>query len=225
MTMKRDITLSVILHVLIIGATFGAVPFKKQPIIDPSEIIRVNVVSAPPGRPAPQPAGPVVSQTPTSPPEKAKSIAKKTTPAKKKDQPKKRRSLPKDELAANLANEYAEREIETEQTQAGSPFAGATIDNANFNYPYWFDQAFNKIAQNFRFHYEVDGTLVAVIYFQVMRSGRVIEVRLDHASGIDEFDKACIAAVEKSSPFPPLPRDFADEVIAITLPVKYGDNL
>jgi TonB family protein len=223
-TFKRDIVLSVVLHVLIIAATLGAVPFKRTPVIDPGEIIRVNVVTAPPGRPQPAPAGPVVTPTPSAPVEQAKTIAKKPTPTKKPDPKKKRRSLPKDELASNLANQYAEKEIESEHTKAGSLFPGARIDNENFNYPYWFDQAFNKIAQNFRFRYEVDGTLVAVVYFQVIRSGRVIEVRLDHSSGIDSFDKACMEAVEQSSPFPPLPREFADEIIAITLPVKYGDN-
>ena len=67
----------------------------------------------------------------------------------------------------------------------------------------------------------IDATIVCVIYFQVIKSGRVIEKRVEETSGIPAFDQACLQAVERSTPFPPLPRDFTDEIIGITLPFQY----
>jgi len=104
------------------------------------------------------------------------------------------------------------------ESAQGSPFAGATVDNANFNYPYWFTQTFNKIANNMRNTTNVDNRIFCTIYFQVLKSGRVIELRIEKSSGYPDFDEACLAAVERSAPFPPLPNDFIDEIIGITLP-------
>jgi len=104
----------------------------------------------------------------------------------------------------------------------GSPFAGATVDNASFDYPYWFTQAFNKIRTNWQNPVAYDGSLICAVYFQVIRSGRVIDLRIESSSGIEAFDQACLAAVNRSKPFPPLPREFSDEIIGLTLPFKYN---
>jgi len=112
-------------------------------------------------------------------------------------------------------------EIHSPATAGGSPFAGATVDNRNFTYSYWFTQAFNKIGRNWqRPRIITDGPIVCTIYFQVIKSGRVIEVEITKSSGIPEFDESLKQAIERSAPFPPLPRKFTDEIIGITLPVK-----
>ncbi|RKX27418.1 MAG: hypothetical protein DRP47_06590, partial [Candidatus Zixiibacteriota bacterium] len=113
------------------------------------------------------------------------------------------------------------KEIETSGV-SGSPFAGATIDNASFNYPYWFTQTFNKIAVNWKNPIVYDGTLICTIYFQVIKSGRIIELRIEKSSGIPEFDESCMRAVSGAAPFPPLPRQFRDEIIGLTLPFKHS---
>jgi TonB family protein len=63
-----------------------------------------------------------------------------------------------------------------------------------------------------------DARLVCKVYFQVIRSGRVVQVEVLESSGIPAFDNACKAAVERAAPFPPLDREFAEEVIGITVP-------
>ncbi|RME22661.1 MAG: energy transducer TonB [Candidatus Zixiibacteriota bacterium] len=80
---------------------------------------------------------------------------------------------------------------------------------------------FNKIASNMRHSVVTDATLICVIYFQVLQSGRIVNLKVIQSSGYQEFDDACMAAVSRSAPFPPLPRDFSDEIIGITLPIKY----
>jgi TonB family protein len=59
----------------------------------------------------------------------------------------------------------------------------------------------------------------------VIRSGRVIEARVEQGSGIDLFDQACVASIQRSNPFPPLPANFADEIIGITIPFKYDPTM
>jgi TonB family protein len=95
------------------------------------------------------------------------------------------------------------------------------VDNASFDYPYWFTQAFYKIQSNWRNPVSADYSIVCAIYFQVLKSGRVIELRVEESSGVRAYDEACLRAVERSTPFPPLPRAFPDEIIGITLPFKY----
>ena len=136
---------------------------------------------------------------------------------KPKEEPKKENPKKKPARATTPASE-APAETEVAGTGAGTPFRGATIDNATFNYPYWFTQAFNKISGNFRNPVAYDGTLVCTIYFQVIKSGRVIELRIAESSGIAAFDDACLTAVDRSAPFPPLPRDFRDEILGISVP-------
>ncbi len=108
-----------------------------------------------------------------------------------------------------------------EDAPMGGTFSGATVDNAVFNYPTWFDQVVNKINDNFSPSREYEDTLVCVVHFQVLRSGRPVNLEVRESSGSKEFDDASLSAIERSAPFPPLPRDFREEIIGITLPVKW----
>lgn len=223
--MKRDIILSVILHVLVVAATVISMPF-GQAKVNPDDVIKISVRAAASGPPAQKPAvAPSQSiatpQPVAKPADKGKALPTKAAKKKtEKPKPKKRGVRPEEEAAA-LAKDFQEKEIETDATGAGSPFAGATVDNANFDYPYWFDQAFNKIASNWRNPVDAGGTLVCLISFQVLRSGRVMETTVEQSSGSDLFDEACVNAVDRSNPFPPLPREFADEIVGFTVPFKY----
>ena len=234
---KRDIIFSAILHVVILAATVVSSPFQGDRRLDlGEEVIRVQLTAMPtPAAAEPAPKQPI--QVPsavledvfedvpiTDPSTKEKVVVPEKMPNKPKPKPKPKQTPPQQPQQAKVENsaptDSGEKEIDAEGTGAGSPFAGATIDNASFEYPYWFTQAFNKIAQNYRIPIAYDGTLVCVVYFQVIRSGRMIEVRVEKSSGIQAFDDACLLAVERSAPFPPLPREFRDEVIGITIPFK-----
>ena len=188
----------------------------------PGEIIKVSLTAGPPGKPAPvitppKPVAPSVTQPTPLPTKGAKAI----TNGKKKPPPKKQSGVRKGE-EARFEAERANNEIVSDATATGSPFAGATVDNLSFDYPYWFEQAFTKIQSNWINTVEADGEIVCVIYFQVIKSGRLMEARVETESGIESFDQGCLGAIYKSAPFPPLPSEFADEVIGITLPFKYA---
>lgn len=238
---SRDFFFSVSLHALILSATVITVPLtgKQMPF---DEIIRVQLTAPAqvPGaiKPAPiqAPPEPVVEQVPEPKPEPPKPKPKEKpideTPEKKpeKKEPPKEEPRPAAERTAEESNGESSGEQPSEgsgqigQTDApvgaGSPFAGATMDNSNFTYPYWFTQAFNKISSSFHVRGTFPPDIVCVIYFEVIRSGRVIELRVERESGYPDFDDACLTAVSRATPFPPLPREFTDEVLGINLPFK-----
>ena len=218
--MKLEIILSFCLHLLIILATAISAPFQTS-THDFGEVIRVSITSPSelpatepeplPPIPVPAPAVEEIPDIPISDPSTAEPVR-----IEPKEEPKK----PKEkQIRRTQAETMTESDqVEVPGTGSGTPFGGATIDNASFDYPYWFRQAFMKLSQSFRNPVAFDGTLVCTIYFQVIKSGRVIDRKIVESSGIPAFDEACLAAVERSEPFPPLPREFTDEIIGITVP-------
>lgn len=222
--------MSLLLHLIIIAATMVIAPFEIKKNYPYDEVIRVSLTSLPqrqlppvqpqaiPPTPIPEALTDVLPEIPIDAPSTVKKAA--TLTKKKKPKKKKQPAPQKTVSPATNQTEKTEQTIETPATGSGSPFQGATIDNASFNYPYWFTQAFNKIAGNWRNPVMYDGTLVCVVYFQVLRSGRVIDLKVVEPSGIPAFDRACLQAIERSAPFPPLPREFRDEIIGITVPFK-----
>lgn len=232
--MKLDFVFSIGLHLLILAAVLLSAPFSfKKPDFNYDQVIRVRAISMPEvqkNQPvAMEPLNPPAAieddnveiplEDPTSV-EEPKAIDK----PKPKPKPKKK---PTEKPATQTKQETTEetssggKEIETENTGKGSPFAGATVDDANFDYPYWFDQAFNKIAMNFKRTVSLDGNVIVVLYFKVIQSGRLLSVEVKQSSGFEAIDSDCIAAVKRAAPFPPLPREFRKEIIGITLPIKY----
>jgi len=217
--MKQEIILSLVLHFFIIAFAVVSSPFdvQKQGL---GEVIHVSITSAaelPSSEPiplnpipVPQPVIEDIPEIPISDPVTKEAVEIKP---EKKEKPKKTNQKKPPPQSSQPGEQ-----VEITGTGASSPFQGATIDNASFNYPYWFTQTFNKLSGNFRNPVAYDGTLVCTIYFQVIKSGRVIELKVVVPSGFDAFDNACLEAVRRSTPFPPLPRQFTDEIIGITVP-------
>lgn len=233
--MKREILFSVILHLLIAAAAVISAPFDfKRPPED--QIIRVSLHAAVPmetitPQPIPTPTIPkAVEEDPVEVPIEDLSTTPEAKIEKPVEEPKKEPEKPK----TDKPKQYQPRADSGDNSQAGadsgstevkagagSPFAGATIDNASFDYPYWFTQAFYKIQTNWRNPVATDYAIVCVIYFQVLSSGRIFETRIESSSGISSFDDACLRAVERASPLPQLPKEFEAEIIGITLPFKF----
>lgn len=229
--MRRELIFSLVFHVFAVAALYGSGMILSPRKLDLGEVIKVSLMSLPDLPPSDKlPADPLSipkavqaeeQPMPISDP-KAKAI---TTPEKKKEPPKKKKSTKKEykgQTAKGDETKEGSADGNTDVAEAaGSPFAGAAVDNASFQYPYWFTQAFYKIRTNWQNPVDADGELICVVYFQVLASGRVIEARVDKSSGIPTFDDACVDAIHRSSPFPPFPREFTDEILGITIPFKY----
>ncbi len=249
--MGRDLLLSLALHVGIVALTLLASPFEINGHLDDREVIAVNVIfEEPPGgievKPEPPPPEPVKVVTPKTveeepaeipiiepvtndeeviideepEPEETETEEEPPPPDHSIVQGPTEETTPVNETAADDGQTPAHSTLSGED----GVFYGATINNANFDYPYWFTQTFNKILRNWRNPVASDGVIVCAVYFEVIKSGRVIVKNIKISSGIKPFDDACLAAVDRADPFPPLPRQFADEIIGITLPFKYDPS-
>ena len=235
--MRREIVISIVLHLAVVLLLLAATPFGQTPDRPLGDVIRVDLVlgmeplaevAAPepeiiepdptPSRTIPQPADEEPIEIPISDPTTIDDPVD-VEPEEEKPEPEPERQPPSN--SGQTQPEEQGSEIHSPVTAGASPFAGARIDNASFQYPYWFTQAFNKILRQWRNPVASNASLVCVIYFQVIKSGRIIEAEVESSSGIEQFDEACLRAVTSSAPFPPLPRQFGDEIIGLSLPFKY----
>lgn len=232
--MSKGLLYSVVLHIIFFGGALITSPFDIRKKMDDSDIIKVTIKSLAefkvkepqPIKPPATPQAITADELPDIPLSDPRTIEdKKELKEKPKPKPPKiEKPENKVQSQPSKAEEPPEEEIESKTTESGSMFAGATVDNEAFHYPYWFDLAFSKIHSNFRSPISSDATITAVIYFEVIQSGRVVLVRVEESSSIERFDEACMQAINRSAPFPPLPRSFGEEIIGITLPMAYDPH-
>jgi protein TonB len=224
----RDILLSAILHTVAIAVTLFASPLNIKRPPEFADVIRVGVVSMPAPQEveiAPIPDAPT-PQAVQAEPEEIALEDPTTKPAAEIEEPEeepepKEPDPPQPTTAQVETGDQDQAGTDDGNVEVDAPtggaIAGATVGDASFAYPYWFNLAFNKINQSYRVPFAIDGTVSCMIYFEVIASGRVIELRVEQSSGLQEFDDACMATISRASPFPPLPRDFLPEIIGLTI--------
>jgi TonB family protein len=228
--MRLDFVLSFILHFVLIIAMVISTPFKPKVSTDLGEVISVRLASLP--APAEvQPLEPIVIPQAIAVEDEfavipdittvdiPKKIKEKTKPKIKEDTYVPKTQEGTEERAG--ADTTSQKDV-TENLGVGSTFSGAAIDNASFDYPYWFVQAFTKIEQNWRNPVFANRPLKCVVYFQVIKSGRLLKIEIEESSGIDAFDRACVQAIEKCKKLPPLPDRFVEEILGIHLEFPYS---
>ena len=234
--MKRELVISLIFHLVLVTAAIVSSPFEPEKKINYDDIVRVTLPSASqipeikPEAPAPieipkalveaDPDIPI--DAPTTKPavkiEKPKTTKKPQTKPKPKNQP-----PPSNAENSNKTQTGSEegRVSSASVSGGGTTISGVRVGNASFTYDWWIGLALQKINGNFRFSYSYDGSLVCIVYFEVIQSGRVLNIKVEQSSGVPQFDEVCLRAVEKSAPFPPLPRDFTDEIVTLAAPFTW----
>lgn len=225
----RDIFYSIILHLGLLMTITFLKPFTVRTHRD-FDAITVNVISLPPkgdldllkGKElqaqVPQALKKDEQAVPLATPE-SKAKAKKAEKKEKQAKPKKDTQY-KGNAALSDKSQTGGTDV-SDQLGPGSPFGTVSIDNANFNYPIYFVQAFSEIQRNWSNPVAANTPLSCVIYFQVIRSGTVLDPVIEKSSNILAFDRACLRAVQASDPLPPLPSDFSDDIIGIHLEFPY----
>lgn len=203
-------------------------PFENRDKKNLGEVIKVTLRSmseiqkeAPEQPPMVIPKPQMADDDPDIPIDDPKTIKTKKDLKQPEEKPKPKPKDPEKKVTPSASTEMSEpkeKEIETKSTDVGQMFAGATVHSASFDYPYWYDQAFSKIRSNMRNTVSSDSPLICKVYFEVIQSGRLITVKVVESSGISQFDDACVLAIESSAPFPPLPRQFHEEILGISLP-------
>ncbi|MFH2035470.1 MAG: TonB family protein [Candidatus Zixiibacteriota bacterium] len=231
--MKKDLIYSLILHMSLAIGLVVITPFQPRINTDLGEVINVRLaampitqqVESPPAKKVEIPqAISAEDELAVLPDPKSITEAKKLKP-KETPKPKKKEDKtyqPKNEKGKEekAGTTNGQKDV-GDEVMSGSRFGSAAVDNASFDYPYWFVQAFSKIEFNWRNPIYSTQSMECVVYFQVIRSGRVIKVEIEKSSGIDAFDGACVRAINLSKPLPPLPAEFVEEIIGIHLTFPY----
>lgn len=225
----RDLAYSIGLHLTLILMVVMLNPFvvALRPKFD---AVTVNIISLPPlGDPALLKGDQLkVSVPPKTVEDKAAvpiATPESKTKTKKADSKKKETAKPARDTkykgdAVKGDGSEGGKDV-TGQLGPGSKFGTVSVDNAGFDYPYYFIQAFGKIQQNWANPVAANQPLACIIYFQILRTGTVLDPAIEKSSGIEAYDRACLRAVQAASPLPPLPSDFRDDIIGIHLEFPY----
>lgn len=227
--MRQDFLLSVLIHLVVVMAMVAAAPFKPQVRTDLGDVIKVNLASFPTSLQSsptlPSLGAGIMEDEPIAAILEPATVKKAKPIDKPKPKPKKKETKPKPQAkttdSTKAGSPVGQKDV-SDNLGAGSRFGGASIDNASFDYPYWFVQAFSKIERNWSNPVYANQPLACIIYFQVIRSGRIIKIEIEQSSGFDAYDRACERAVKMAEPLPPLPKEFTDEIIGIHLEFPYS---
>lgn len=108
----------------------------------------------------------------------------------------------------------------------GSPLGASTqtalvgVEDPTFTYNYYLDRVRAMISAQWRRPPVGSEIQEAKLYFRIRADGTVTDVRITVASGSEIFDQTATAAVQASSPLPPLPRNYEREHLGIHLIVR-----
>ena len=117
-------------------------------------------------------------------------------------------------------NQQVGYEIPRAALQPTTVYDGPKVDNASFDYPYWIDLVTGKISRSLHLPHGIPRNLSCQIFLQVNRDGELVALRMVHQSGSTAFDRACLEAIRWAEPFPPLPADYQNDRIGLTVPFR-----
>jgi len=228
--MTRVLIISAIVHVVLVVL----LPFvprlsrQPEPAYEVYAVELVDVIETPPApaveqtvEPAPEAAPqeePVVEDEPEIPQEPAPRARRiVTTPP-----PRQERSL-----AERLA-ERLESDTEPQATEAApaetpaqqQPTASTTVTASRFPYAWYLSIVQGKVKSNWRQPSSVlfgERRLQAVVSFRINRDGSVGPVTVRRSSGRATLDQSAAKAVQASTPFPPLPDDYRENHLDVTI--------
>ncbi|MHB9155251.1 MAG: energy transducer TonB [Endomicrobiales bacterium] len=185
---------------------------KRSPyIVLPVELMFYRPLSAPASA-APQTTAPA----PVSPGEKEIVLPRKEKKAKKDA----RKETPREPVKQK---EESKSPAGAESTaQSSSPSSPLSVDAARFPYAYYTSLVVKKIGRSWQWSTEY-GKLKAVVYFKIMRSGEIGEVKVKEASGDRLFDEQAVRAISLASPFPPLPSGYSGDDLGVYFEFTYRE--
>lgn len=103
-------------------------------------------------------------------------------------------------------------------TEPGSAFS-SQIGLSNFPFTYYLQIIIDKVSSNWftsLIDAGISGKFHATVYFKIHRDGKISDIKIQESSGIESLDMSALRAVQSSS-FPPLPKDYEGEFLAIYL--------
>jgi len=111
---------------------------------------------------------------------------------------------------------------------SGSGFgfgSGTGSGIANFPYAYYVQSLQDRIAGNWlqsRVSTLTEKNLYTDVSFRIQKNGSLTHLEVKHRCGIRALDMNALRAVQDSSPFPPLPREYEDEYLLVHLRFEHS---
>jgi TonB family protein len=182
--------------------------------------------SAPP-KPAPAPAKPAPA---VKIPERPEAKAPKAKTATKREPPKVERTEPKPEPAASMPAPAEAAAAPGAEAAGGEGGAGGLaggsggggggsgfLDDATFQYAWYLSNMTSIFGRNWArpIKPDLDRTLRAVVYFQVLKDGTLANIVLEQSSGDPILDRSALRAVQDSNPLPPLPYQYGKDSLGV----------
>ena len=206
--MARMIWASGFLHIAVIAGLIGLNTWWPAPASSmDQQVYRVDLVTlneSPPNRRPPPIDEPyeVVSKKEAAAPQEEAALALERTPHLVAEEP-------------DPAPE-APRTFETDSPEI-------RLDERNFEYPYYLGMMQRKIQQHFNVPRMLGVTqLETVIYFRVVRSGRITGVVMERSSTNPTFDLAAERALKAADPLPPLPEGYRKSYLGVHFAFQYA---
>lgn len=118
-----------------------------------------------------------------------------------------------------------EHTVQQEQTKLQQPstLPSLSLETAKFPFTYYVNQIRKKVVENWLWSRNYPGELKAVIYFKILRSGEVVDLKIKESSNNKFYDSICLRAVEVSKPFPPLPDGFKEDYLGVYFEFRYKE--
>jgi len=232
--MTRILVISAIVHVALV-ALLPIVPrFDRTDVIG-YEVYTVDLVELPRETPAPPaPAAqdpepepdPVVEERPAAEEEPARipeePVRRPKRPAvKPPTRPEKTLQQRIDERLRARDESRVERERSEEPVaDASPPVAQTAVRVSGFPYAWYLSVIQGKVGSNWRqpsARLLADDSLTALVSFRIRRDGTIEAVTVRRSSGRSTVDQSAVKAVRDSAPFPPLPNDYLENHLDVTI--------
>lgn len=139
-----------------------------------------------------------------------------------KEGTKRKRKLKRKRELVSMKRKSPSRDISMISKKGGVAI-GITADNesdstSNFPYPYYIAAIRSKIASswyNALINPGLKRKLTTTVYFKILRSGKITDLKILKKSGVEAMDLSALRAIENAAPFSPLPRDFPHSYLGI----------
>lgn len=135
---------------------------------------------------------------------------------------------PEQTLAERLADRMKEQdanrppERSTREPQASPPAqtSRATVAASRFPYSWYLSVVQGKVSSNWdqpSARLIGEDALTVVVSFRIRRDGSVEAIAVRRSSGRSTVDQSAARAISQSAPFPPLPDDYLDDRLDVTI--------
>lgn len=123
-------------------------------------------------------------------------------------------------LKAQDQSRTSEQETRSPPPEQAAPVAQTSVRVSRFPYSWYLSVMQGKVSSNWKqpsARLLAEDSLTAVVSFRIRRDGSIEAVTVRRSSGRSTVDQSAAKAVRDSAPFPPLPNDYLENVLDVSI--------